>query len=529
MSKFDYTARHPSGGVVSGSVEATDRVGAIKAVERLGYMPIRMGLCDAKQQAPSSPKGTATQWKTADLALASLVLGILGWLLLNLGTIPAVICGAIPAVTCGHVAKARIRRDAQNGKGKGKAIVGLVLGYVLLAGSWPFAVTILVTMISGKIKFHALMSGPPISIVLGTAIASGLFGLVLGGVLWGALLIIRTTFKAAKKAQQTTQAISAPTPPPEPEPEENRKWVYDDAIVCTIANEISHGKVFVLLRRPCVFDSSRDIAWKNIQALLFAKLYADRALVGKVQFPDTSDAEKVEEIVWILDESNKKDIICSLTMLEPAWRDVTSAYFVTLPLKPQSAPLSNGVATAAEATRLAAEPAAVDVTKANVTGEKEGGTGEKEPTTRKTGILRIIGLSILGGVVGMWFLDEVGAIMGVGIVLFVCVQKRANWPLVDKLKHAIGILNDDEIEALKAHGRELEQDQKVADALLPIDKLLIELRVELKHPELASAKKKLIMDKIDEAERQRNILVSSASDSFKEYAQRQSELSGPFR
>ena len=43
MPQFDYTGRHPTNGKVSGTVEAADKIGAIKAVERLGCIPIQIG------------------------------------------------------------------------------------------------------------------------------------------------------------------------------------------------------------------------------------------------------------------------------------------------------------------------------------------------------------------------------------------------------------------------------------------------------------------------------------------------------
>lgn len=61
--------------------------------------------------------------RTAPLAIWSLVLGILGFVLIGpLGTIPAVICG--------HIAIPRINRSSGTLTGQGLAIAGLVIGYV---------------------------------------------------------------------------------------------------------------------------------------------------------------------------------------------------------------------------------------------------------------------------------------------------------------------------------------------------------------------------------------------------------------
>lgn len=66
---------------------------------------------------------TSQQKQMAGLAVASLVLGILGLILLG----PL---GSIPAIICGHKALARIKRDPETQQGDGLALAGLILGYV---------------------------------------------------------------------------------------------------------------------------------------------------------------------------------------------------------------------------------------------------------------------------------------------------------------------------------------------------------------------------------------------------------------
>ena len=59
MAQFDYTARHPTKGKVSGTVEADNKVDAIKLVERLGCTPISVGPHKSKpvpQTKPSAPR-----------------------------------------------------------------------------------------------------------------------------------------------------------------------------------------------------------------------------------------------------------------------------------------------------------------------------------------------------------------------------------------------------------------------------------------------------------------------------------------
>jgi len=66
---------------------------------------------------------TEQQKRTVGIAIASLVLGILGFVLIG----PL---GAIPAVICGHVAKSKIKRDPEHLTGDGMALAGLIMGYV---------------------------------------------------------------------------------------------------------------------------------------------------------------------------------------------------------------------------------------------------------------------------------------------------------------------------------------------------------------------------------------------------------------
>ncbi len=79
------------------------------------------------ETTPPPLPGNAPQPKTSALAIWSLVLGILGFVLL-------VVCVgllfAIPAVICGHLALSKINRSAGTLAGQGLAIAGLVMGYL---------------------------------------------------------------------------------------------------------------------------------------------------------------------------------------------------------------------------------------------------------------------------------------------------------------------------------------------------------------------------------------------------------------
>ena len=93
----------------------------------------------APQPAPTAfpPATYAYSPPTNSLAVASLVTGILSWLLC-----PFV--GAVLAVIFGHVARGQIKQRGEGGGGM--AIAGLVLGYVYLAGSLVFFVIWILTL-----------------------------------------------------------------------------------------------------------------------------------------------------------------------------------------------------------------------------------------------------------------------------------------------------------------------------------------------------------------------------------------------
>ncbi len=70
------------------------------------------------------------QPKTSGLAIASLVLGILGLVLLLVCLGPLF---AIPGVICGHLAYSRIKRSGGTMTGNGMALAGLITGYLTIA------------------------------------------------------------------------------------------------------------------------------------------------------------------------------------------------------------------------------------------------------------------------------------------------------------------------------------------------------------------------------------------------------------
>ena len=66
-----------------------------------------------------------TTIRTSNLAIISLVSGILGWTIL-----PWV--ASLVAIVTGHMARAEIRRSAGTMEGDGLAVAGLVLGYAMV-------------------------------------------------------------------------------------------------------------------------------------------------------------------------------------------------------------------------------------------------------------------------------------------------------------------------------------------------------------------------------------------------------------
>jgi len=84
--------------------------------------------CGAELQMP--PTGVpqrvyAQPPPTSNMALASLIMGILGWLVLP-------IVGSILAIVLGHAALGEIDRSEGQVGGRGLAQAGLILGYVAL-------------------------------------------------------------------------------------------------------------------------------------------------------------------------------------------------------------------------------------------------------------------------------------------------------------------------------------------------------------------------------------------------------------
>ncbi len=75
---------------------------------------------------PAPPYQTPPAKPSSNLALASLILGILGWTV-----IPGI--GSIAAIVTGHLAKSEIKNSMGALGGDGMATAGLALGYASIA------------------------------------------------------------------------------------------------------------------------------------------------------------------------------------------------------------------------------------------------------------------------------------------------------------------------------------------------------------------------------------------------------------
>jgi len=76
---------------------------------------------------PPPPTASPGGQESSHLALASLILGIIG-IVLCLGVL-----AGIPAIICGHMARFNIKHAGGAVKGDGFAIAGLITGYISIA------------------------------------------------------------------------------------------------------------------------------------------------------------------------------------------------------------------------------------------------------------------------------------------------------------------------------------------------------------------------------------------------------------
>ncbi len=100
-------------------------------------------------QPPELPQGLRNsqligQAKDSNLAIASLITGILGWILVP-------VLGSLAAIVTGHLANKEINESNGMLSGKGMATAGLILGYIQIG----FIVLALIAIIVLIIVFSA--------------------------------------------------------------------------------------------------------------------------------------------------------------------------------------------------------------------------------------------------------------------------------------------------------------------------------------------------------------------------------------
>ena len=126
---------------------------------------------------------------------------------------------------------------------------------------------------------------------------------------------------SGKKTEPAANRLQAP-----PKPEDGKIWVHDVGIVFTLPIGDYHGKVFVL--EPVDPGEPADLSPLNITCRIsIAVSLAQKVAKLAVTCPE-HDRGAGASAVQILDRSD--DIFRLMTGKEPRWRNVTSAYLVTL-------------------------------------------------------------------------------------------------------------------------------------------------------------------------------------------------------
>ncbi len=148
---FSYTARSKTGEKMSGTIEADNKIDAMRKLERMGLFPVSLN--DGTDPAPIFRPASAGL-KTCGQAITSLVLGILSFVLFFMSFFLA-----IPAVVFGHVAISRIKKKPKHIGGTGVAYAGLVLGYLSIA-VWLFNTAIPASN-SGRQSAHQTRAHTP--------------------------------------------------------------------------------------------------------------------------------------------------------------------------------------------------------------------------------------------------------------------------------------------------------------------------------------------------------------------------------
>lgn len=100
-------------------------------------------MSEFESMPPSSP--ATVEPPTSPLAIVSLVAGIATWIFLP-------VIGALTAIITGHIAKNKIRNNAEALKGSGMATAGLILGYLqIVLAIIPICVIVILALLGPAI------------------------------------------------------------------------------------------------------------------------------------------------------------------------------------------------------------------------------------------------------------------------------------------------------------------------------------------------------------------------------------------
>ena len=143
---YELTQLVRSGAVTGRDLAWTDGMAQWTAIDDLRhYFPEASLSATAGYTAGQPGAGGAAGTRTSGLAIASLVLGLLGWTFLP-------VLGSLLAVVLGHVAMREIRRSKGAVTGSGMATAGLVIGYFVLILAVLALVALLIVAISAALR-----------------------------------------------------------------------------------------------------------------------------------------------------------------------------------------------------------------------------------------------------------------------------------------------------------------------------------------------------------------------------------------
>lgn len=126
----EFSEKQVQAGLKNGSVLETDLAWCEGMIS---WQPVSAVFGTSSQRSTGAPSSMPRIPNNASgLATWSMVLGI--------ASLVTLFIAGIPAIICGHVALGRIRRSGGSLPGRGRAVTGLVLGYLMTLGLVPIAI-----------------------------------------------------------------------------------------------------------------------------------------------------------------------------------------------------------------------------------------------------------------------------------------------------------------------------------------------------------------------------------------------------